>query len=275
MPTAELRKCFVQTVTELQSEMTNLLEDKTDEFSSLVLRLHAFAHKRMDALLVLVQNDCLWDAEMILRSIAEASVKLVYLSSALSDEQRSQKVIEFWTDMAEINQLKRSKQTRELLSVTGFDSQVLTDIVLSDEREEELSAKWTKSKRQKIEQPWSYNEMIKSIAKSTNQEEILSLSRNFTQSSHFIHADETALGIITDRNMRETWDKEGQINLHEIRLLSDCISLYSWNLLTLAELFKFKTKREVKTIITKFKSLTDSYSKAIYEELNFYNDQKR
>ena len=131
--------------------------------------------------------------------------------------------------------MKQSKQAKALidnLEDTNFDPLHIKPILLSDEELEILSKKWTRKNRQRIMQPWSYNEMIKKIAQSTNNKKIECLNRNFTQSSHLIHADETALGVINDRKNRPPEEKIALLVLHEIRLLSDSLSLYSESLST-------------------------------------------
>ncbi len=262
MPTIEFRKSFTEIINNLNLEMVSLLSEKNDDFSNLTKNLHAFIHNRIDSLLLLVQHNCLWDADIILRPIAEASVKIAYLSCGTSDE-RNKKVFQFWNDLAEINQLKRSKQTKDLLDKIELKSPILSNIVLDQPSEKFLSEKWPKSVRQKIEQPWSYNEMIKVIAQNLGQDEILCLARNFTLSSHLIHADETALGVIHDRTQRNVEDREDQINLHEIRLFSDCLTLYSWNLDTLLNLFEIKSKKEIKRKIEEFNLLATSIEQQI------------
>ena len=80
MPTLDFRKSFIETVTKLNQEMVILLSNKNDEFSNINKNLHAFIHKRIDSLLILIQHDCLWDADIILRPIAEASVKINFIA---------------------------------------------------------------------------------------------------------------------------------------------------------------------------------------------------
>lgn len=255
MPTKEYRDCFIHSINGMNTEMINLLSERPDNFSSLARHFHAFVHERINSLLVLVQNDCLWDADVILRSIAEASVKLVYLL-CFNAEERDKKVSEFWNELAEINRLKQSKQAREILEKLNLNAKSISDLIMSESEEKILSEKWTKSNRQRIEQPWAYNEMIKVIAKESNKEKILCLSRNFTQSSHIIHADETALGVIWDREQRTNEEKEKQMNLHEIRLFSDCLSFYAWTLDSLLAVFNEKPKKSIELIISDFIEMT-------------------
>lgn len=146
----------------------------------------------------------------------------------MPESNKLEKVSEFWNDLGEINNLKQSKQAKMVitnLQNTDFNPDIFNQIALSEEQEKLLSCKWTKSKRQKIEQPWSFNEMVKSLSKNNQTDMILCLQRVFTQSSHLIHADETALGVINDRKYRK--DSNILEILHAKRLYSDCLSLYA------------------------------------------------
>lgn len=236
MPTGQLRKDFISSANEIDNGMRSLLIDD-DIFSHFARNMHAFIHNRIDALFILIQTGCLWDADMILRSIAEASIKLIFVSIQ-SEEEREKKATEFWVDLSEINQLKQAKQAQSVidnLNKTNFNPLYIEQITLSKEELDELAKKWTKKNRQKIMQSWSYNEMVRQISIKTNNKAIESLARSFTQSSHFIHADETALGVINDRKNRPPEEKNALIILHERRLLSDSITLYSYPLIILNE----------------------------------------
>ncbi|MBS9461007.1 hypothetical protein KIM67_01200 [Flagellimonas sp. 389] len=202
-----------------------MIEDTN--FYQLLRAYYTFIHNRTQTLFLLVQNDCLWDADIILRPIAECTVKFAFISS-FDNPERNEKVREFWEDLAEINRLKQSKQAKQIIELTNIDSKFLSDIILEENEHRILSEKWTKSNRQRTEQLWSYNEMIKTISTNYDFKEILGLARNFTQSSHLIHADETALGVINDREQRTEEQREALMNFHEIRLLSDCVQLYLW-----------------------------------------------
>jgi len=255
MPTKEFRKIFKDTHDSLHVSICELTLRKNDEFYKLLRSFYSFIHSRTKTLFLLVQNDCLWDADIILRPIAECTVKFAYISS-FDETTRSEKVREFWEDLAEINKLKQSKQAKQIIELTNIDSAFLTDIVLNDEEEILLAEKWTKQTRQRKEQPWSYNEMIKTISVNYDFKEILGLARNFTQSSHLIHADETALGVILDReNNRTSEQREALMNLHEVRLLSDCIGFYFWLVKVSSMLSDLKVQPELVKKITDFENI--------------------
>lgn len=265
MPISEFRKSFKTTIDSIHLEICELTLQNNDEFFNLLRSYYSFIHQRTQTLFLLVQNDCLLDADIILRPIAECTVKFAYISS-FDTIERLNKVKEFWQDLAEINKLKQSKQAKLIVELTDINSTFLKDQILSEEDEKILSEKWTKQIRQRKEQPWSYNEMIKTISINYDFKEILGLSRNYTQSSHLIHADETAIGIMKDREDITYEEKEALMNLHEVRLLSDCVSFYFWLLKICSKLNETKIKSEILDKISHFekdKSKFDSLQEMI------------
>lgn len=265
MPTKEFRKSFTETIYSIHLDICELTLRTDDDFFNLLRAYYSFIHERTQTLFLLVQNDCLWDADIILRPIAECTVKFAYVSS-FDETKRLQKANEFWEDLAEINRLKQSNQAKLIAELTNIDSNFLTDQILSEEEEKIMSEKWTKQTRQKKEQPWSYNEMIKTISINYEFKEILGLARNFTQSSHLIHADETALGVINDRENRPAEQKEALMNLHEVRLLSDCVSFYFWLVKICSKLHGIEVSTEIIEKLKQFendKSVFDSLKEII------------
>lgn len=253
MPTREFRKSFKETIDLLHNSICNLTIIKDDEFYQLLRSYYSFIHDRTQTLFLLVQNNCLWDADIILRPIAECTVKFAYISS-FEESIRNEKVREFWEDLAEINRLKQSNQASQIIELTNINSKFLSDIVLNEENKNILSAKWPKKTRQQKEQHWSYNEMIKTISINYDFKELVGLARNFTQSSHLIHADETALGVIRDRELRNEEQKEALMNLHEVRLLSDCVAFYSWLVKISSKLHNTKMNLELINKINDFEN---------------------
>ena len=258
MPTKEFRISFRETIDLLHNSICNLTLKENDEFYKLLRAYYTFIHNRTQTLFLLVQNDCLWDADIILRPIAECTVKFAFVSS-FDGETRIEKVREFWEDLAEINRLKQSKQAKQIFDLTNIDSNFLTDMILGEDEQKVLAEKWTKKIRQSKMQPWSYNEMIKTISRNYDFKEILGLARNFTQSSHLIHADETALGVISDRENRTLEQKEALMNLHEIRLLSDCVSFYFWLIKITSKLTKEDIKQELIDKVDNFNKETSKF----------------
>ncbi|MDT4956138.1 MAG: hypothetical protein QOJ02_4276 [Acidobacteriota bacterium] len=83
---------------------------------------------------------------------------------------------------------------------------------------------------------------------------IRSTLHNYAMSSHLIHADESALSLLWDRNHRPEEESEKQAIAHTCRLLSDNLShlFLIWN--ALIEAFKLD-KTELNNVYREAKSL--------------------
>jgi hypothetical protein len=81
MPTKEFRKLFGDTVDLFHITICELTLAENTEFYQLLREYYTFIHERTQTLFLLVQNDCLWDADIILRPIAECTVKFAFVSS--------------------------------------------------------------------------------------------------------------------------------------------------------------------------------------------------
>lgn len=247
-----LREKYLVTVDSITSEFIGILTSRNDDYAGIARHLHTFIHERIDSMQILISHNCLWDADILLRPIAEACVKLAFISCFNDEDGNNEKVKEFWTDLSEINKLKESKQVAQILTETKIESKTLNDLVIPEEEEIKLREKWTKSNRQKIEQPWSYNEMIKTVSKESNYREILCLNRNFTMSSHLIHADETALAVIQDRKSRDNEDKLRSHNSHICRLYSDSITLYLWILKLTSNFYEVELSEQIQSNVDEY-----------------------
>jgi len=233
-----LRGKYLLTVDSITSELIGILSGKNDDFAEIARHFHTFIHEIIDSMQILINQNCLWDADILLRPMAEVSVKLAFISYFNDEDGNNEKVKEFWTGLSEINRLKESKLVAQIMADLNIKSETLNDLIIPEEEEAKLKEKWAKSNRQKVEQPWSYNEIIKTISKESNRTEILCLNRNFTMSSHLIHADKTALGVIQDRKNRNNEDKLLSHNSHIRKLYSDSATLYLWVLQLTADFYK-------------------------------------
>jgi hypothetical protein len=209
------------------------LEGKSQSNPIVVNFIHAhlyFLGDRSQSLIILIQNGRLWDAEIIMRSIMEAVLHILFVCYA-EDSEREGMINEFWNDMEEINRLRRSDKAKILIQ--KMDSSVSTEkgikpLVLTDDEENATRSKWTKKNRQAVEQKWSFPEIISFLETRLDDSKggstIRTMLHNYAISSHFLHADESALSLSWDRNQRSAEEAEKLVLAHTCRLLSDCLS---------------------------------------------------
>lgn len=182
--------------------------------------------ERMNAVIVLTQQDMLWDADVLVRSALETLVKFALIAEA-EEEERSQLLHEFWYDLTEIYTIKLSDQAKKNLARTG-DSEIhrlaYTPQVLSDEEEIKLRAKWSKASRTQLEQKWSFGGIVATLSKKnkgTPMEAIDFMTHTYRMSSHIAHGDEMGINLIRERKSRTPQDKADITIAHYLRLMSD------------------------------------------------------
>jgi hypothetical protein len=255
------------------------LEENRDTDPGLVNFVHAqsyFIGDRSQSLVILIQNGRLWDAEIIMRTIMEATIHILFVCYTHEDE-RGQKIREFWSDLAEINDLKRSEKAKIILQRIGSNRSTemgIKPLVLTEDEEKALRDKWPKKRRQSLEQKWSFTEIVffleSNMHESRGGELIRSTLHNYALSSHLIHADETALSLLWDRNHRAPEEQEKLISAHASRLLSDSLTFMFVVWSAVLDVFRLE-KSQLNSIFGEAKALFQQFHK---EEDLFWRTQE-
>jgi hypothetical protein len=192
-----------------------------------ILPLIEFIIARIETVTSLIIYNKLWDAEIILRSVLETFIKLLFITTS-SEEEREKRIYEYWHSLAEINSLTMSEQGKRNLKYFGnseLHKLAYLPLILSDENENALRDKWPRKKRHELEQKWSFSEMLKSISDSYNgqpMEMFLALTHGYRMSSHVMHGDELGISIIIERENRAQEERDKANRGHFLRLISDC-----------------------------------------------------
>lgn len=241
-----------------------------------VLPLIEFIIDRLETVATLTIDGRIWDAEIILRSAMETFVKYVFITTADKIEQEK-RIDEFWNLLAEVNSLKQSEQAKKnLIHLGELESHRLaySPLLLSEERETELRSKWTRVERQKIEQKWSFTEIVNSLSKNYRgkpMEVFVTLSHGYRMSSHVTHGDETGILIIRERNSRPFKDRELAYFAHYLRLLSDVftfcafVGVETMHFLNLDGAFFFKNQESVNSV----QALIEKYHSDLFQDKDY------
>lgn len=240
---------------------------ENSEYVQGVAPLIHYVSERCQAFSMLMQYGYLWDADIVMRCIVEASIRIGYLSFA-SEAERKIRASEYWDYLAEINQIKLSNRASLAVQTTGEESlkRGLEPLILSPTEDAKLREKWSSKKRQDIEQKWSFTRIINSLEnhmiETTGTSAMKSALWTYGLSSHLIHADETAMKITGDRLQRPEPEQKKQIIAHAARLFSDEIS----NMVFVA----FALTYALETPQTELKSLVKKIE-PFYKQLNDLN----
>lgn len=243
-----------------------------------ILPLIEFIFSRLETVTALILDNRIWDAEIILRSALETFTKFLFITTADKDEQTI-RINEYWNSLAEINSIKQSEQAKRNLDHFG-ESEIhkiaYLPMILTQEEENKLRKKWTKSERQKVEQKWSFTEMIFSISKNYRGkplEMIVALTHSYRMSSHVMHGDETGILIIRERESRSKEEYEIAMNGHYLRLLSDTfiycafIAIETMDFLSLEQNKKFFFENQKS--LDDIQELVQKYHEKVFEDPDY------
>lgn len=221
---------YFETINVNNLELFGIIRENLNELNE-VFPIIKFIISRLETVSVLATSDRLWDAEIILRSALETFLKFMYISTSQGDE-RTKRIDEYFNLLSEVSSIKQSTQAKTNLEFFG-DSEIhrlaYFPQILDDQVEQELRNKWPKSDRQRLEQSWSFSEIVRSISRANKDkplEMLITLTHSYRMSSHVMHGDETGVLIIEERESRSQEEKDKANRGHYLRLISDC-SVYS------------------------------------------------
>lgn len=180
---------------------------------------------------ILIDNLHLWDAEILIRSVTEGSFKLLYLSIGDNDSRKT-KFSEYWEDLWNINLLKRHRRFSDFLSKVDNPNAdewlPLKGNILNQRELDELEGKYPRSDRQRIEQKWSFNEILKSLSRPdidySGYSAVTGMSYGYGIASNLIHQDSDAIRLIWDRCNREPERRTSLELAHAAREVSDLVT---------------------------------------------------
>lgn len=190
--------------------------------------------------LVLVELNKVWDADILLRSVIEASIKFIYLLDEPAQfNERYFEYAEVLPEMATIKNHLRAKTTLESLALLGIEGhEAFENLLLSDKEFEYLNKKFPKKIRRNIEARWSFNGLLSSISSKApiGSKSLQGLSHFYSMSSRILHADWQGIGMPIERDLRPEPSRSNTHIAHSARVISD---VYWYCILRLHSAYKF------------------------------------
>jgi hypothetical protein len=169
----------------------------------------------------------LWDAEVLVRSVLEGSLKLAYLLQ--SRETFAARYADYADKLFEISLLKNHRKAQSLLAaVSDPDAhrwRPIRDLLLSANEFAELSGRYDKVARRNLERRWGFTGLIGELSRSddTYFKGLGALAHSYSMASHVQHADIVGASIALERDRRSVERREAIHLAHEGRLLSDLL----------------------------------------------------
>jgi len=193
------------------------------------IQLFSSCYLSSESALILIANYRLWDTEIIYRSILEGTIKLFYLSYG-SSEEIVNKSDEYWVKIPEYKRILRHYKATNLLEKINDKSlkyEPIRELLLSDEELNSLTERYPRKYRKELEKKWSFGEMVQELSNSKIEgfDTLIAAYYGYSLSSHLIHQDGDGIGLIWDRNNRDTARRTSLELAHGARLISDVLSL--------------------------------------------------
>lgn len=191
--------------------------DPDDDLNQFLVGQLDFYSQRCIAISHLLQANLLWDAELVFRSALESAVKTLFVLAA-SDVERHARLTEFREHLSGIEIYRYRNRAAATASANQASGRMASALKVTAEEDLEQKSIRTKAARKTLEQKWAFSEITKSLSVGKRGEPELSLLRNLSHSygvaSHFLHADQLAIHLAVDRELREPHVKELLESLH-------------------------------------------------------------
>jgi len=206
---------------------------------STLKRLFAYMSERSQAISFLVSAGYVWDAEIIVRSFYEAHAKIWFICLSPESERRAL-VDEFWETTGALHNRRRSAQAGESAEVFRRHGAHADEVVMASLARDDLFPPdiLNKQGRRTVEQKWSFTEIVRHLRQNAPAEFDLSdlggLLHMYGQASHLIHADESALDLMLDRQLRDRSELRTLAEAHVCRIFSDQVHCWLFSLMTLS-----------------------------------------
>lgn len=182
---------------ELFYKLAPLYKKEHGENQDVVVPLFTSLHSTSESILILLINQAIFDADVLLRTVMEGTIKYCYLMTGTEDEKK-EKYIEYKVKLTDIDKILDHHKAVEAVDILKEFSQNSTkpfDLsVLSDEELAVLMKKYPKKERDALKRKWSYQSLLRSLAHSYLEYEAqLGTVSTYSLTSHFCHYDWTGL----------------------------------------------------------------------------------
>lgn len=206
-------------------------------------RIATVAQLTSESTIILVAEEKVFDAEILLRAILEGTVKMVYMSIG-DEEERKLKSQEFWDTMAKIDTLKKRMKAKTLTDTfPRYKETAIGEYLELDREIEDFQNTTNRKLRKSIEDKWSFNKMIEDISNNSEEwKDLKSISLTYNQSSNLTHMDSISIGMIIDRMIRP----ELQVD-HMCKILSHVLILSEFRLKSICSILGKEFKRNERT----------------------------
>ncbi|RII32952.1 hypothetical protein D2A34_19135 [Clostridium chromiireducens] len=205
-------------------------EANISEYNQFVsIQLFTNLYATSESILFLVREYRVFDADILLRSVIEGSVKYIYLMNG--DLETDSEIIKEYYDlipeMQKLSEHRKAVEALELFKLYSVQKHPFETSILTEEEINLLQEKYPNKIRKSLEQKWGFGTLLKEIVKYDKKyESLFGLYYAYSLSSHFMHQDGEGIKMIYE-GMRENAIKSNyELDKgHAVRIISNVLSL--------------------------------------------------
>ncbi|WAJ28507.1 hypothetical protein [Antarcticirhabdus aurantiaca] len=192
-----------------------------------IMGLASAAARSSESAVLLCACGQLWDAEVLVRSSLEASLKIAYLLQTCEDF--TLRCREYSEDLFGVSLLKDHARAAKILALVNdpLDGrwQPIRDLILSDADLAGLTGRYPKSVRGELETRWGFTGIVGELSRSGDLllKDLQGLAHGYALASHIQHADTIGASLPMERESRPDCRRDAVILAHEGRILTDLL----------------------------------------------------
>lgn len=200
---------------------------RKEERNTIGMLLTSAARSSESALLLCAYGQ-LWDAEMVLRSVLESTLKFAYLLE--SENTFKERHEEYAEALFYIGLLKDHAKAEELLAVVpypdSFEWKPIRDRLLVDDELHRIKSRYDSKTRKRLVSKWGFTNILNSLSAGDNEvfRILPSLLHTYSISSHIQHADYIGTSVVFDRECREEDNRDALHVSHLSRLINEALT---------------------------------------------------
>ncbi|MGY3076972.1 hypothetical protein ACVWZZ_003343 [Bradyrhizobium sp. LM6.10] len=181
------------------------------------------------SVLYLVGGLRLWDAEIVLRSVFEGTIKFAYLlESPATFEERCREYSEVLPTISKLRWHMKSDEALEALGGQGEPLyQPFREILLPEAEIEAIRKQYPREVRQRVEARWGFTALVAALSRPGGAFGGVGRAalHSYMVSSHLIHMTDEGVWMPYERDVRKQARRDAVTLGHASRLMSDCLEL--------------------------------------------------
>jgi len=193
------------------------------------IQLFSSLYATSESVLLLVREYSLFEADILLRTVIEGSVKYIYLMTG-NLETDSEIIKEYYNiipEMQKISEHRKAIEAVDLFKLYSNKKHPFEASILPEEEFNSLQEKYPNKIRKSLEQKWGFGTLLKEIINYNKEyESLVGLYYAYNLSSHLIHQDGECVKMRYVGMRKNAIENNYEFDqAHAVRIISNILSM--------------------------------------------------